>query len=61
MAWQDAGGALFSMSTGNLSRLSSRLPFTKDYTVVPVLFLKNEPTDNSANVMLPQDVIGLLK
>ena len=23
--------------------------------------LKNEPTDNSANVMLPQDVIGLLK
>ena len=46
---------------GNLSRLSSRLPFTKDYTVVPVLFLKNEPTDNSANVMLPQDVIGLLE
>ena len=34
---------------------------TKDYTVVPVLFLKNEPTDNSANVMLPQDVIGLLE
>ena len=44
-----------------LLRKAALLPFTKDYTVVPVLFLKNEPTDNSANVMLPQDVIGLLK
>ena len=44
-----------------LLRKAALLPFTKDYTVVPVLFLKNEPTDNSANAMLPQDVIGLLK
>ncbi len=44
-----------------LLRKAALLPFTKDYTVVPVLFLKNEPTDHSANVMLPQDVIGLLK
>ena len=44
-----------------LLRKAALLPFTKDYMVVPVLFLKNEPTDNSANVMLPQDVIGLLK
>ena len=44
-----------------LLRKAALLPFAKDYTVVPVPFLKNEPTDNSANVMLPQDVIRLLK
>ena len=44
-----------------LLRKAALLPFTKDYTVVPVLFLKNEPTDNSANVMLPQDTIRLSK
>ena len=44
-----------------LLRKAALLPFTKHYTVVPVLFLKNEPTDNSANVMLPQDTIRLSK
>ena len=72
MTGQDAGGALFSKCkwtvrenggqlAAELLRKAALLPFTKDYTVVPVLFLKNEPTDNSANVMLPQDVIGLLE
>ena len=72
MAGQDAGGALSSKCkwtarengrqlAAELLRKAALLPFTKDYAVVPVLFLKNEPTDNSANVMLPQDVIGLLK
>ena len=44
-----------------LLRKAALLPFTKDYMVVPVLFLKNEPADNSANVMLPQDTIRLSK
>ena len=72
MAGQDAGGALSSKCkwtarengrqlAAELLRKAVLLPFTKDYTVVPVLFLKNEPKDHSANVMLPQDVIGLLE
>ena len=72
MAGQDAGGALSSKCkwtvrenggqlAADLLRKAALLPFKKDYTVVPVLFLKNEPTDNSANVMLPQDVFRLLK
>lgn len=47
--------------TADLLRKTALLPFIKGYTVVPVLFLKNEPTDNSAKVMLPQDTIRLSK
>ena len=54
---RENGGQL----AAELFRKAALLPFTKDYTVVPVLFLKNEPKDHSANVMLPQDVIRLLK
>lgn len=35
--------------------------FIKNYTIVPVLFLKSAPKDDAGNAMLPEDVIELMK
>ncbi len=45
--------------TAELVRKAKLLPFAKNYTIVPVLFLKNTPIDDVRNVMLPRDVIEL--
>lgn len=47
--------------TSELLRKANLLPFAKNYTIVPVLFLKNAPKDNVGNSMLPDDVIELYK
>ena len=47
--------------TGELLRKANLLPFAKNYTVIPVLFLKNVPKDDVRNVMLPEDVIELIR
>ena len=39
--------------TAALLRKANLLPFAKNYTIVPVLFLKNAPKGDSENVMLP--------
>ena len=47
--------------TAALLRKANMLPFAKNYTIVPVLFLKNAPKGDSENVMLPEDVVELMK
>lgn len=47
--------------TAELLRKANLLPFAKDRTIIPVLFLKHAPTDNADNVILPNEVIELLK
>ena len=47
--------------TAELLRKANLLPFAKNYTIVPVLFLKNAPKGDSENVMLPEDVVELMK
>ena len=47
--------------TAALLRKANLLPFAKNYTIVPVLFLKNAPKGDSENVMLPEDVVELMK
>ena len=37
--------------TAELLRKANLLPFAKNYTIVPVLFLKNAPKGDSENVM----------
>ncbi|MBO5024915.1 MAG: ATP-binding protein [Bacteroidaceae bacterium] len=44
-----------------LLRKAKLLPFAKRYTIVPILFLKNGQKDEDCNVMLPEDVVELLK
>ena len=44
-----------------LLRKANMLPFVRNHTVVPVLFLKTPPEDGAENVMLPEDVVGLMK
>lgn len=44
-----------------LLRKAKLLPFAKHYTIVPILFLKNGQKDEDCNVMLPEDVVELLK
>lgn len=44
-----------------LLRKAKLLPFAKYYTIVPILFLKNGQKDEDCNVMLPEDVVELLK
>lgn len=46
--------------TAELLRKVSLLSFAKNYAIVPVLFLKNAPIDDSENVMLPEDIIKLM-
>ncbi len=43
----------------DLLRKANLLPYARNYTILPVLFLKNAPSDNSANVLLPKDVVAL--
>lgn len=45
--------------TSELLRKATLLPFAKNYTLVPMLFLKNTPKDDIGNALLPKDVIGL--
>ena len=47
--------------TGELLRKANLLLFIKNYTIVPVLFLKSAPKDDAGNAMLPEDVIELMK
>ncbi len=47
--------------TTDLIRKANMLPFAKKYTIVPLLFLKNEPKDNIGNAILPENVIELSK
>ena len=47
--------------TAELLRKANLLPFAKNYTIVPVLFLKNAPKDDAENAMLPKDVVELMK
>lgn len=35
------------------------LPFARNYTIVPVLFLKNTPKEGVENVFLPEDIVNL--
>lgn len=44
-----------------LLRKANLLPFAKDYTIVPVLFLKNSPQNDVGNTILPRDVIELVR
>ena len=47
--------------TAELIRKVNLLPFAKNYTVVPVLFLKQAPKDDVGNVLLPEDVVELMR
>lgn len=47
--------------TTELLRKANLLPFAKNYTIVPMLFLKDAPKDDSENVMLPENVVELMK
>lgn len=44
-----------------LLRKAKLLPFAQNRTIVPVLFLKNPPQKNTAQTLLPKDIIQLLK
>ena len=46
--------------TAELLRKANLLPFAKNYTIIPVLFLKNFPKDDAGNALLPEDVIKLM-
>ena len=49
---------------GQLKRMVNKanlLPFAKNYTIVPMLFLKNAPKDDVDNALLAGDIIKLLK
>lgn len=47
--------------TSELLRKANMLPFANKYTIVPILFLKHIPDENGGNVMLPEDVVRLMK
>lgn len=47
--------------TAELLRKAALLPFANNYTIVPVLFLKNAPKDDIGNAILPEDVVELSK
>ena len=47
--------------TAELLRKANLLPFAKNYTIVPVLFLKNAPKDDAGNAMLSENVVELMK
>jgi len=50
-----------SLLTDGLFRKANMLPFAKNYTIVPMLFLKNTPKEDIGNTMLPEDVVELMK
>ena len=45
--------------TTELLRKANLLPFANNYTIVPMLFLKNTPKDDAGNSMTPEDVVEL--
>ena len=47
--------------TTELLRKANLLPFANNYTIVPMLFLKNTPKDDAGNSMTPEDVVELIK
>ena len=47
--------------TAELLRKANLLPFAKDYTIIPVLFLKNAPKEDVGNTMSPENVVELMK
>ena len=47
--------------TAELLRKANLLPFAKNYTIIPVLFLKNAPKDDVENAMLPENVVELIR
>ena len=47
--------------TAELLRKANLLSFAKNYTIVPMLFLKNAPKDDAGNAMLPENVVELMK
>lgn len=47
--------------TAELLRKARLLPFARNYTLVPVLFLKTAPLNDAGNTFLPHDVIELEK
>lgn len=47
--------------TAELLRKVNLLPFAKNYTILPMLFLKTLPSDDMGNALLPEDIIGLTK
>ena len=47
--------------TTELLRKANLLPFAKNYTIVPMLLLKNTPKDDIGNAMLPENVVELIK
>lgn len=47
--------------TAELLRKAKLLPFAKDRTIVPILFLKNVPKDDVGNALLPEHIIELGK
>ena len=47
--------------TVELLRKANLLPFAKNYTIVPVLFLKNAPKGDVGNAMLPGNIVELMK
>ena len=47
--------------TAELLRKANLLPFAKNYTIIPVLFLKNFPKDDAGNAMLPENIIELMR
>ena len=47
--------------TTELLRKANLLPFAKNYTIVPMLFLKNVPIDDIGNSILPENIIKLSK
>jgi AAA+ ATPase superfamily predicted ATPase len=50
-----------SLLISGLMRKVNLLQFTKKYTIVPVLFLKEIPEGEVENLFLPHDVINLFK
>lgn len=47
--------------TAELLRKASLLPFAKDRTLIPVLFLKQAPRQDAGNALLPEEVMELLR
>ncbi len=47
--------------TAELLRKANLLPFAQNYTIVPILFLKNTPKENNGNTVLPENVVELMK
>ena len=47
--------------TAELLRKANLLPFAGNYTIVPVLFLKNAPKDDAGNTLLPEHVVELMR